>query len=133
MGPRSEGMSSEASHSDDAGYISRGVVNNSGFKFLLGSNRLLGMVERSEAMEIAVNTDIFVQQTRRSNALVCRLKRDSRCVLSNVQLVAINSRDKRPDLDTRLIFGIEILYELLIRCARRNILDSESIRSVLRR
>ena len=123
-------MSSEASHSDDAGCISRGGVKNSDRKDLLGCNRLLGMIERSEAMEIAVNTNILVKQTRSQNALVCRLKRDSCCVLSNVQLVAINSRNKRPNLDPRLIFSIAVLYELLFLFAWRNIFDSECKRPV---
>ena len=130
MGPRPEGMSREASYSDDADCISRRRVNDPNFKNLLGCNRLLGMVERSEAMEITVNTDILIEQTRRQDALVCCLKRDSCCVLSNVQLVAINSRHKRPHSDARLIFRIEILYELLSRCARRNILDPECKRPV---
>ena len=61
MGPRPEGMSSEASHSDDADYISRKVANNPNLKDLLSCDRLLGMAERSEAMEIAVNTNILVK------------------------------------------------------------------------
>ena len=54
-------MASEASHSDDARCSSYREIDDPSLGDLLGSNRLLGVVERSEAMEIAVNTNILVK------------------------------------------------------------------------
>ena len=64
MGPRPERMSSEASHSDNAENISYARVGTPHLSNLLGCNRLLGMIKRSETMEIAVDANVLVEQTR---------------------------------------------------------------------
>ena len=65
MCPRPKGMSSEASHSNNAKQIIYGKVKAPTLKHLLRCNGFLGMIERSEAMEIAVDTEVLVQQTRK--------------------------------------------------------------------
>ena len=76
-------------------------------------------------MEVAVDANVLIEQTRRQDALIHSLERDSCRILSNVQLVVINGRCNRSYSDTRLIFSIEVLYELLSCCTRGNVLDAE--------
>lgn len=54
-------MSSEARHGDNAKRINFGEDNAPNFRDLLGCNRFLGVIERSEAMEIAVDTEVLVK------------------------------------------------------------------------
>ena len=93
--------------------------------YLLGCYWLLGMIKRSKAVEIAVDTDVFIKQTRKEIISIYCLEGNCSCVFSNVQLVVVNSRHDRPYSDTRLILGIELFFKLLRGCTRRNILDSK--------
>lgn len=83
------------------------------------------MIERGKAMEIAVNTNILIEQPRRQDALIYSLESNSCCVLSNVQFVAVNSWYNGSYSNSRLIFSIEVFFELLSCCARWNVLDPE--------
>lgn len=65
MCPRPKGMSSEASHGDNAKRINIEKANASNLRDLLGCNGFLGMIERSEAMEITVDTNVLVKQPGR--------------------------------------------------------------------
>lgn len=65
MCPRPKGMSSEASHGDNAKRINYKETNAPNLRDLLSCNGFLGMIKRSKAMEIAVDTEVLVKQTRR--------------------------------------------------------------------
>lgn len=68
-------MSSKASHGDN-----------------VSCDRFLGMVERGKAMEIRIDANILVKQTRREDGSILCLKGNSSCLISNVQLVVVNCR-----------------------------------------